>query len=333
MNADSFDINNVSNIQLLTINGMSPTTIGLTWADFNSTNAWNNLPSNTYSLDNSSGLSAILAVNDLTFSDTGTNFTSTLNTTKLQFNTLTTTPKIEQNGSDFTIDSNNSNLALNSNNSINLIAYGNNGSYDIYLNATNGRTTISSALDITIACSDTLNINSNNSSVNLNTADLSNGGAVNWNSYPISMTFFNKWSGSFGYPLTILNNWDMVSSQTISFPTQFLYGTWAITFSINCYNEGSQPSDRGLAIYFDFIDGTSTPFTGFNYRQQTPYAQHFNRSTYSATSSFPLSITYTDYFDFTGAVNSLELRLNWYGDQPQNQEFQVSTTFTLMTLI
>ena len=332
MNADSFDINNVSNIQLLTINGMSPTTIGLTWADFNSTNAWNNLPSNTYSLDNGSGLTAILGANDLTFSNTTTNNTSILNTTSLQFNTPSTSPKIEVSGGNFTIDSNNSNLELNSNNSINLTALGNSGGYDIYLNASNGRTAISSGNDIIIACSNTLNINSNNSSVNLNTVDLANSGGVKLNTYHMGITFFNKWNGNFSYNTS--NNWEIINpTQSISFPTQFLSGTWAVQFSINCWNVGSGPSDKELAMYFDFLDGANIQYTGFTYRQQTPFANWFNPSQYFNTAQQPLSITYTDYFDFTGAVNNLELRINWHGNQPYSQEFSVSTTFTLMTLI
>ncbi len=46
------NINSVNNIQLNTINGMSPTTIGLTWGDFTGTNAYNNLPNNRYELLN-----------------------------------------------------------------------------------------------------------------------------------------------------------------------------------------------------------------------------------------------------------------------------------------
>jgi hypothetical protein len=41
-----------NNVNLNTINGMTPTTIGLTWGDFTGTNAYNNLPSNQYQLDN-----------------------------------------------------------------------------------------------------------------------------------------------------------------------------------------------------------------------------------------------------------------------------------------
>jgi hypothetical protein len=88
-----------------------------------------------------------------------------------------------------------------------------------------------------------------------------------------------------------------------------------------------------LAFYIYFLDGNSNTYTGFNYRNQTPYAQYYNASAYTNTSQTPLSITYTDYFDFTGAVNNLELRFNWYGNQSYPQEFNLSTTFTLMTLI
>ena len=125
----------------------------------------------------------------------------------------------------------------------------------------------------------------------------------------------------------------MVRANNFAFPTQFLYGTWAVQFSINCWNIGSTPSDKGLAMYFNFLDGNNISYGGFNYRQQTPFANWFNPSQYTNTAQNPLSITYTDYFDFTGAINDLQLQINWYADNGQSQEFNVSTTFTLMTLI
>jgi hypothetical protein len=122
----------------------------------------------------------------------------------------------------------------------------------------------------------------------------------------------------------------MVKSNSFKFPSDFLYGTWAVSFSINCFNVGTGPSDKELAMYFNFLDGNGLLFEGFNYRQQTPYAQWFNISQYSQN---PLSITYTDYFDFTNAINDLQLQINWYGNNSYTQEFNVSTTFTLCTLI
>jgi hypothetical protein len=57
--ASGYDINGVNNLQCNTINGGTITTIGLTWSDFQSQNAYNNLPSsNAYALDNSSGSQA-----------------------------------------------------------------------------------------------------------------------------------------------------------------------------------------------------------------------------------------------------------------------------------
>ena len=211
-----------------------------------------------------------------------------------------------------------------------------NSGADITLNATSGGViSLNSGDNVQLSCGENFFVNTNSTTgiVGFTTGDLANTGVVRWNSYPMSMTFFNKWNGSFSYPQTGTNNWDIVRTQTISFPTQFLYGTWAVSFSINCYNVGSLPADKGLAMYFDFFDGNGNTYEGFNYRQGTPYANWFNPSTYTASSQNPLSITYTDYFDFTNAVNNLELRLWWYGDQYQTQEFNVSTTFTLMTLI
>jgi hypothetical protein len=205
---------------------------------------------------------------------------------------------------------------------------------DIQLNAPSAVISINSGDNTQITCGENFTIQTNSSTglVILNTGDLSNSGGVKWNNYSMSITFFNKWNGGFSY--NNAGNWEMVKQNTISFPTQFLYGTWAVSFSINCSNVGSAPADKGLAIFFNFLDATSNTYNGFSYNQSFPYANWFQPSTYTNTSQTPLSITYTDYFDFTGAVNNLELQLNWYADNAQTQnDFFVSTTFTLMTLI
>jgi hypothetical protein len=48
LHLQSNNIYSVNNINLNTINGLSPTTIGLTWADFTGNNAYNNLPNQAY---------------------------------------------------------------------------------------------------------------------------------------------------------------------------------------------------------------------------------------------------------------------------------------------
>lgn len=53
--ATGYDINNVNNINVSTINYLTPTTIGLTWSSFTAQNAYNNLPSSYYALDDSAG--------------------------------------------------------------------------------------------------------------------------------------------------------------------------------------------------------------------------------------------------------------------------------------
>jgi len=168
--------------------------------------------------------------------------------------------------------------------------------------------------------------------VQFTTGDLANSGGIRWNTYPMSITFFNKWTGYFNYNNP--NAWEIINpTNPINFPSQFLHSTWAVQFSLNCWDFGSAPNDKELAFYIDFLDGNSNTYTGFNYKQPTPFANWFNPSNYTTTAQEPLSITYTDYFDFTNAVNNLELRLNWYGNQSYPQNFNLSTTFTLMTLI
>jgi len=155
---------------------------------------------------------------------------------------------------------------------------------------------------------------------------------ITWNTYPMGITFFNKWNGNFSYNTP--NVWEIITpTNPITFPSQFLNGTWAIQISLNCRNVGSAPADKELAFYIDFLDSNSVAYTGFTYNQQNPFANYFQTSLYTNTAQNPLSITYTDYFDFTNIVNNLELRLNWYGQQNYSQEFNLSTTFTRMTLI
>ena len=260
----------------------------------------------------------------------GENFFVSTNTTTgtIQFNSPTPTyfntatantgdgvisvGEINRNNGDISIISQSNNLNLQSTTGMNLTV--NNGA--LALTSSGAGISLSTDLDI-----------------NLSPNDLANSGGVKWNSYPMGITFFNKWNGGFTYGTP--SNWEMVRQNTFQFPTQFLYGTWAVSFSINCSNVGSSLNDKALAMYFNFIDGNSNTYNGFSYNQSFPYANWFQPSTYtSSTSQTPLSITYTDYFDFSGAVNDLQLQINWYADNPQNQnDFFVSTTFTLMTLI
>jgi hypothetical protein len=174
-----------------------------------------------------------------------------------------------------------------------------------------------------------------NQSINFSPANGSSiiqNGYINWYNLPMSITFLNKWQGSFSYPFSSPNTWDISQIQTIPFPSQFLHSTWAVSFSINFHSVGSATADKGFACYIDFIDSASNVFTGFTFNQTTPYAQYYSASTYTATSQTPMIITMTDYFDFTNAT-SLDMRLNFYGDNPQSQTYNITSAFTLMTLI
>jgi uncharacterized protein (DUF2345 family) len=194
---------------------------------------------------------------------------------------------------------------------------------------------LTSADNTQVNCGENFLVQTNSTTglINLNTGDLFNGGGIKWNSYPMGMTFLHKWQGSFSYPIGSPNTWDISQITTTSFPLPFLYGTWAVSFSINFHSQGSATSDKGFACYIDFTDGNGTPFTGFTFNQATPYAQYFNASNYVNTSQTPMIITMTDYFDFTGAVNNLDIRLNYYADNPINQNYSITSAFTLMTLL
>lgn len=168
-----------------------------------------------------------------------------------------------------------------------------------------------------------------------NGTDLIQNGYINWYNRPMSITFLHKWQGSFQYPNPFgsTNVWNISQIETTSFPSQFLHSTWAVSFSINFNSQGSDPLDTGFACYIDFIDSVNNVFTGFTFNQTTPYAQYYNTSTYTATSKNPMIITMTDYFDFTGAVNKLDIRLNYYADNGISQNYTITSAFTLMSLI
>ena len=105
LNMDNWDIQNVN-----TINGLTPTTLGLVWGDFTASNAFSNLPSQAYQVYSypytSSQSNASFSVYDVY-----TNTTSVLNTTQVQLtdgNSGTTTTYASNsiqstNGTDFTI--------------------------------------------------------------------------------------------------------------------------------------------------------------------------------------------------------------------------------------
>ena len=78
INMNNNDINNVDNINVITINNLTPTTLGLTWADFTGTNANNNLPSLGYQVFNGSSTTNQFADK---FDVNLSGFTTTINTT------------------------------------------------------------------------------------------------------------------------------------------------------------------------------------------------------------------------------------------------------------
>jgi uncharacterized protein (DUF2345 family) len=193
-----------------------------------------------------------------------------------------------------------------------------------------GVVSLNSGDNTQITCGENFLVNTNGTTgvVGFSTGNIPNSGGVKWNNYLMGITFFNKWQGTFTYSNTA--NWEMVKQNIMEFPSQFLYGTWAVQFSINCHNVGSAPQDKEMGMYFNFKDANGTIYDGFSYNYTTPFAQYFNASNYTNTSLTPLSITYTDYFDFgDSATNNLELQINWYGFGSYNQDFNVSTTFTL----
>ena len=88
LNMDGNSIEYVDNLACNTINGFAPTTIGLVWSDFNGSNAYNNLPNNSYQVAN----------NNITTTQSFNNFniynSNDANSTELEEGKLSTTNSI-----------------------------------------------------------------------------------------------------------------------------------------------------------------------------------------------------------------------------------------------
>lgn len=156
--------------------------------------------------------------------------------------------------------------------------------------------------------------------------------------YALPICYTKKFSNTINY-IGVNNTWQNVYQDALSLPNEFfnpsnLYWNYKIEFSINLRNVSS-PTDKGLALYFEFLDNASNVMTPFLYNQPTPFTRHSNGSTYSATSSDMLTFNWNDYCDFSLSANNAPLffSLWWYGDQNNAPDFDIVLSLTRTNLV
>lgn len=310
LNMSGLNIDAVNNINLNTINGMSPTTIGLTWNDFNANNAWTNLPNNQYELNNYMGGQSILSVD------------------KLLINNYTDSISIQINTDNIKI--------ANGNNGYNAFLTSVGGLYSangLGLDTQHGNALIG---DINNSYNKTnILVNDVHREIDLNAVDiLSNVGGSIYYTLPINFTM--KWNGNYNYSQN--NNWEMVQHNQMNLPVEYFTLTgaqtaWRYEFAINCFNCNNQ-TDRAYAMYLEFVDNNSNAFQSFCFNYNTPFTTHKNNSTYSATSNAVENYCYTDHIDFTGSSGGpFDIRLWRYGDNNYTCDFNAILTLSKTNLV
>lgn len=234
---------------------------------------------------------------------------------QIQFNNNGLSPYITHTGSDLLVSGNSQGVIIDSNAAVATIG-------DHFGSANNTK----------------LNVNDPVKAVNFNCPNLL------WNeNYTLPVIFSYKYSGgmSYGYQ-NGTNTWEMVREDTINFPLFFYDPMLAITdykidININFYSM-QNPSDKGLAFYFHFIDSNGNGYMPFCVNYDFPYTAHRNNSTYSATSSEMQTFSWSDYVSFPGLDYNngsppIRFQLYWYGDQYNSSQFQLVIHFTRTNLV
>ena len=325
-----------NNVSLNTINGLTPTTIGLTWADFSATNAYTNLPtSNSYALDNGAGNSSALSVSTLAFTDVPNGESSSLSSSTLTFITPQSGSVISNTGGyDMTVQSSNQLLLIASDiasvtagSSFNVVA-----GDQVNITATNDFMSLQADDDISLVSNglgnivlNAPNINSYGYALPICFEALETAQSINYGSGGQSMNMV--FQGNFNIPADFFCN----SPQSGYTSTQ-----WRIDFAINTYSGSGIGFDKGFATYIDFNDQAMTFYSPFLYNATTPYARYFNQGSYVQASPLLLPWGWTDVVDFAGLAGTtganLPLKINLYvaadGGFSCNFNWKVSLTRT-----
>jgi len=173
------------------------------------------------------------------------------------------------------------------------------------------------------------------------------GANVNSFGYANPICFTRQRTDAFSYSLAG-QIFEMVYQTSCQIPQNFVSNAplpsytssiWKIEFALNCFNF-SNPTDKGIGIYIDFIDTATNVYTPIIYNATTPYSADQKNFGYSSGAGNPyFSFNYTDYVDFALLYNTatanfpLDVRINFAGDAVLTSNFNMVVSLTRTNLI
>lgn len=247
---------------------------------------------------------------------------------------------ITQSGTGITINANNGgqilynngtvgqSIGINGSNQLELL--GNNA--DIIVNTQSANCVIGDVFNTVNGTK--VNITDANANLDLTAYDLTTSSST----YTLPVVLTSKSSGTVNYGSA--SSWDNVFHYHLNFPSNFVnplstFNIWKLDVTLNCTNMTDQ-ANKELAIYCEFRDGNGNSYTPWLFNQSTPYTNHRNQSTYSASSTQSENYQLiNDYVDFTG-VNSavpFDFRLWWYSNSTNTFDFQMLVSLIRTNLV
>jgi hypothetical protein len=203
-------------------------------------------------------------------------------------------------------------------------------------------TTISNSgsQDLNITADGVLQLSSVANFANFNSYNVNNFG------YAMPMCFTRERADNFIYNFGG-QVWEKVYITNAAVPSQLFTDSsasytssyWKIDFALNCYLN-SNLGDKGIAMYIEFEDQSSTPYLPNVYNLNTPYAVYQTASTFTNSSQQPFqNFNWSDIIDFSPLTASgsgnLPLKLNLWvaGDSAFTCNFSMVMTLTRTNLI
>jgi hypothetical protein len=101
----------------------------------------------------------------------------------------------------------------------------------------------------------------------------------------------------------------------------------------------SNPTDKGMGIYIDFIDAASNVYTPITYNLNTPYSIDQKNFGYNTGNGPYIPINFTDYVDLatlynTGTANfPLDMRIYFAADSGLSSSFNTLLTLTRINIV